>query len=192
MDLRTLGRSISNLCRCTDCKIKMEEKENKKGGRKGPTLNDVTVSGLPKDCFVCKLDKINVKGLFHKEGEWHFNKHGDYMIVSDSDVVVVELKSDPDYATSKKNEITMKFRSDAAILDYCDGVFRHVLDKKAFFQGKKMWYVLLYLSTPLSMESTSIKSAASADPSHNTPETFASIGVRNNDEISYKRLLVGF
>lgn len=157
---------------------------------KGATLREITVHNLPADSYAVKLDKISVNNLFIDKQIAGINMHGDYLIVTDREMIVVEMKSRKELTDKLIDECKRKFKSDCCIFDYCDSVFFHILNKNPFFKGKPIYFVLLYQGAPIALSPTSAK--PSENPTrHTDPDDFSRIPVADNARVNFNRLLAG-
>lgn len=184
MDKFTLGKRFCDVSSCVDGEIVLVESDP------GATLKEVTVFGLPADAYAVKLDPIKVNKLFNCVKEWGFNKHGDYLIVTDNALVVVEMKSKDDVDEKLAHECELKFKSDTCIFDYCDIVFARMVGKNPFFKGRKVYYVLFYQGPTAEKRPVSAR-PSEEPPTHNAPERFARISVRNKGRVSFGRMMAG-
>ena len=184
MDKLTLGKRFCDVTRCVGGEIVLVEN----GYRS--TLREVTVFGLPADAYAVKLDPIKVDKLFNCVKEWGFNKHGDYLIVTDNELVVVEMKSRSDVDEELAHECELKFKSDACIFEYCDIVFDRMVGKNPFFKGRTIYYVLFYQGPTAEKRPVSAR-PSEKPPTHNTPERFARIAVSNKGRVSFGRMVAG-
>lgn len=189
MDITTLANSLQRVTVTTNSELVLTET----GG--AARLTEVTVSKLPPGAFMMKLDEIKVTQLFqrHLEKPWGFLKHGDYMIVTDSVVVVVEMKSKSDPRTNGNlhGNIIKKFNSDLSILKYCDSVFVHLRNLQPFFEERNIYYIALCEALPISKTSTSAAVATHKSPVHTKPGNYAVIQVPNKSKIDFSRFLAG-
>lgn len=183
MDKNTLKSRFSNVVLVSDGELHLLENGD------DATLREVIVSGLPDDAFAVKIDPIKVQNLFSCSGEWAYNKHGDYLIVTEDDLIVIEMKSRTDLTDKVVDDVRLKFRSDTCMLDYCDAVFRIMLEKKPFFALRHTCFVLFYQKLPL-QKTTTVPNLGLV-PGHVTPDAFARIQVANGERINVKRLMAG-
>lgn len=151
------------------------------------SLREVTIVGLPSGSYAIKLDPIKVDKLFLPEKITGFNKHSDYLIVADKDLIAIELKS-PTLEDIDIEDITCKFKSDLCVFKYCDAVFHTFLNKNPFFSKKNIYYVLLYQALPTNKTYTSLI-PNKQNCTHTTPEKFATLPVKNQSAIGLSALL---
>lgn len=155
---------------------------------KDATLREVTISGLPAGSYAVKVDEITVNNLFNSKKVAGTNKHSDYLIVTDRDIIAVEMKS---FVTPKDediDDIKLKFKGDLCILNYCDSVFQSFLKKRPFFKGRKVHYVLLYKALPMMKTPTSLI-PRKTDCAHIDPERFGALQVHDKSIIGLSALL---
>lgn len=184
MDKDTLKCKFSNVVRVSGGELQLLETGN------DATLREVIVTGLSDDAYAVKIDPIKVQKLFSCERDWAYNKHGDYLIVTDNELIVVEMKSRTDLTEDVVNDVKLKFKSDMCILDYCDSVFRVMLAKNPFFGSRPTYFVLLYQKLPI-QKNTTVPHVRTSGPTHMTPDRFARLQVANGEKINVKRLLLG-
>lgn len=184
MDRPTLKKSFCKVVDPVGNEVTLIEND------KQATLRTVTVHNLPADSFAVKLDGISVDNLFKSTSIKGFNRHGDYLIVTSSELIVVEMKSQKNLKDKLLLDCQMKFKSDYCMFDYCDSIFARILTKNPFFKGKPIYFVLLYQGAPIAMSPTSAKPAPK-NPQHTDPEKFSKIPVANGARISFQRLLLG-
>lgn len=184
MDKDTLRSKFSNVVRVSGGELQLLETGN------DATLREVIVTGLPDDAYAVKIDPIKVQKLFSCEKDWAYNKHGDYLIVTDKELIIVEMKSRMDLNEDVVKDVTLKFKSDTCMLDYCDSVFRVMLAKNPFFSAKPTYFVLFYQKLPL-QKTTTVPPAVPSVPAHMTPDSFARLQVANGEKINVRRLLLG-
>ncbi|MDE5693705.1 MAG: hypothetical protein K2I09_07295 [Duncaniella sp.] len=185
MDKDTLRLRFSNVVRVSDGELQLLETGN------DATLREVIVTGLPDDAYAVKIDPIKVQKLFSCEKDWAYNKHGDYLIVTDNELIVVEMKSKMDLTDDVVNDVKLKFKSDTCILNYCDSVFRVMLEKNPFFGSKPTYFVLFYQKLPIQKLTTVPPVLPPAPPQHLKPDAFARLQVANGEKVNVKRLLRG-
>lgn len=184
MDKQTLRKALCATFTSADGEVILKETDS------GATLREVTIHGLPSDSYAVKLDNIKVSNLFINKKIGSFNKHGDYLIVTDREMIVVEMKSQKELSEKLLDECKRKFKSDCCIFDYCDSVFFRILKKNPFFKGKPIYFVLLYQGAPIAISPTSAKPSG-APPRHTDPEDFLRIPVADKDRVNFNRLLAG-
>ena len=182
MDRQTLRKALCATFPSSGGEVVLRETD------KGATLREITVHGLPAEAYAVKLDGIKVHKLFFDKIIGDFNKHGDYLIVTDRDMIVVEMKSQKEISEKLLDECKRKFKSDCCIFDYCDSVFFRILKKNPFFKGKPIYFVLLYQGAPIAISPTSAKPSENP-PKHTDPEEFLRIPVADNARVNFRKLL---
>ena len=179
MDKATLKKS---LCNCSDCSagtFTLEEKGD------DTTLRSVTLCDIPLGALIIKMDKIRFSNFLIDKKEIGFNKHSDYLVITDDKVVFIEMKSKKEVNQELLDDCRTKFVSDECSLDYADDVFRRLLNKNSFFENREFNFVLFHQT--LSMAKSPI---APKDLSPNlTPDTFRKIPVVNGGTISFIRTI---
>ena len=85
MDFDTLKKSLSYGNVCSSGQYVMRETGS------DATLKEVTIRDIPENSLVIKMDKINFTNLFNSNviKSWGFNKHSDYLIVTQDRLVFV-------------------------------------------------------------------------------------------------------
>lgn len=182
MDKQTLRKSLRAIFPSSRGEVVLMETE------KEATLCEITVHNLPADSYAVKLDKIRVNNLFVDKQIAGINKHGDYLIVTDREMVVIEMKSRKEISDKLIDDCKRKFKSDCCIFDYCDSVFFRILKKNPFFKGKPIYFVLLYQGAPIAISPTSAKPSENP-PKHTDPEEFLRIPVADNARVNFRKLL---
>lgn len=155
---------------------------------KQATLQEVTISGLPLGSYAVKVDEITVNNLFNSKKVAGTNKHSDYLIVTDRDIIAIEMKSFKTLKNDEIDDIKLKFKGDSCILNYCDAVFQTFLKKRPFFKGRKVYYVLLYEALPMMKTPTSLI-PRKQNCTHVDPERFGALQVQNKSIIGLSALL---
>lgn len=182
MDFDTLKKSLSSYGNvCSLGQYVMRETGS------DATLKEVTIRDIPENSLVIKMDKIKFTNLFNSNviKSWGFNKHSDYLIVTQDRLVFVEMKSRTSVNSELEEKCRKKFLSDSCTINYADDIFIKLLSKNSFFNNKKTHYVLLYQSVSVNKKNFLNLS----QPSNNTPETFRKIAVCNEAIISYNRVI---
>lgn len=176
MDLNTLKKSLCNIVELKDCMVTLIEDKNK--GKAG-TLERVYIKEIPENSICFKIEKTRFNNLLKAEGIWHFNKHSDYIIANNEDIVFIEMKS----TDVNEEKCISKFKGDLCALKYSDSIFEIICKKNKFFEGKKRHYNVLYY-VPINLTTSQINSPANAEPM-----TFRKIGTQNDCVINFNRLL---
>lgn len=180
MDKATLKKS---LCNCNDCSAGsfiLEEKED------DATLRAVTLCDIPKGALVVKMDKIRFNNFLIDKKEIGFNKHSDYIIVTDDKVVFIEMKSKKEVNQELTDECRTKFMSDGCSLDYADSIFQRLLNKNSFFANREFHYVLFYQTVSMAKTPTAHDNNLSPNM---TPDTLRPIPVVNQGVVSFFRTI---
>lgn len=147
------------------------------------TLREVKIVNLPQETLVIKMDSVRFHGLF--KDKWGFNKHCDYALVTDSEVVFVELKSRNELTDNMRNDCEKKFQSDICTIEYADAIFANLLSKNKFFINRKKHYVVFYQALSVSKTPTQTKDKKA----NNSPETFRPIAIQNQGTIRFEMIL---
>lgn len=145
-------------------------------------LKKVIVSDIPEGALVCRLEHVALTGLTNAPTEkgWSYNKHCDYLIISDNSCIFIEMKSNP--KVENVRDVTRnKFKADACLMKYADTIFEDLRSKNKFFNGKNCHYVLLYRGENLLKPLLGRKSY----PANNYPHLFREIAVKNDEIVSY-------
>ena len=179
MDKATLKKSLCNCVECSNGSFLLEEKGAE------ATLRAVTMCDIPKDALIVKMDDIRFYKLLIDRKEIGFNKHSDYLIITDDKAVLIEIKSKKEVNQNLFDECRTKFISDECSLGYADDIFQKMMNKNSFFKNKEFHFVLFHQT--LSMAKSPI---APEDLSPNlTPDTLRKIPVVNNGTISFFRTI---
>lgn len=177
MDIKTLKNSLCNVAICATGVIKLVEKD------RGATLKEVDLCDVPQGALVVKMDPIRFNKLF--QDKWGFNKHSDYLIITETKLVLIELKSKKDVDASLIEECEKKFLSDNSTLSYADIIFKNMLSKNPFFEGRDHHYVLLYQAPSIQKGTTTNETLLP----NNTPQTFRSIPISDKGTISFYKTI---
>lgn len=151
------------------------------------TLRKITIENLPIGSFAIKIDDFKVQNIFKGKNGWGYNKHGDYVIITPTILIFIEMKSANHMAYDRQEKIITKFQSDTCILDYLDIVFSRMLGKNPFFNKRERRFIALYRGP----EVKSTTSARPLSPLHTQPNHFAKIAVKDGDAINFNRLCIG-
>ena len=148
MDKETLKKSLCSCSVCSSGSYLLEEKGD------DATLRAVTMCDIPQNALVIKMDKVRFSNFLIDRKEIGFNKHSDYIIVTDDKIVFIEMQSKTEVNQELIDECRIKFISDGCSLDYSDSVFKKILHKKPFFEKKEYHYVLLFQALPIAKTPT--------------------------------------
>lgn len=179
MDIRTLEKSLYTVKKCTSGMFLLEEPD------KSATLKKIHMCDIPNGALIVKMDKTKFNNFLKDQKTWGFNKHSDYLIITNDKIVFVELKSKTDVGTTLKDECIQKFKSDKCTINFADKIFEEMLSKNPFFSNKKQHYVLLYQAPSISKQPT-ISTIAIPNI---TPDTFRPIPVQNEGTISFNKTI---
>lgn len=179
MDVITLKNSLCSVKQHISGLYSFEE-----NGRDA-TLRKVYMCDIPSGALIIKLDGIKFSKFLIENGSWGFNKHSDYLIITDDKLVFIEMKSKKAVGSDLKKECIQKFSSDECSMNYADLIFQKMLSKNSFFDKREQHYVLLFQAP--SIMKTPIK--AGAELSNTTPNTFRQIPVANESTISFYRTI---
>ena len=131
------------------------------------------------------MDKTRFNNFLSDKKEIGFNKHSDYIIITDDKVVFIEMKSKKEVNQELMDECRTKFTSDECSLDYADAIFQRILNKNSFFKKREFHFVLFYQALSIAKTPT-----APENPSPNlTPDTFRPISVVNEGTVSFFRTI---
>jgi hypothetical protein len=151
-------------------------------------LKSVKLINLPANIIILQPDKLQINSIFVQKKENELTKathRCDYLIITDKELVFIELKSyrNTDQSDSKKLQCTNKFKATNCLLKYIDSILNDLLDKQNFFVKLDQFYVVFY-------QSPSINKQPTFDNIQNTtPDKPKYIGVKNTDEVYFRRLL---
>lgn len=179
MDVQTLKNSLCNVKQCESDMYVLEEKD------KSASLRRVTMCDIPIGSLVIRMDNKVHFNNFLKD-KWGFNKHSDYLIVTEDKLVFVELKSRTEISNKLQDECLSKFKSDNCTLTYADKIFQELLSKNSFFESREPHYVLLYQAPSIMKVPTTMTLASQPNA---TPSTFRAIPVLNEGTISFYRTI---
>lgn len=178
MDIHTLKDSLCKANLCESGAFLLEEHDG------AATLKKVTVCDIPVGSLVIKMDN-KVKFEKFLKDQWGFNKHCDYLIVTEDKMVFIELKSKTDVCEKLIDDCQSKFKSDNCMLTYADKIFNEILAKNTFFDKREPHYVLLYQASSMAKSPTIFTSLTP----NKTPDTFRKISVANEGTISFFRTI---
>ena len=179
MDAQTLKNSLCSVEQHNSDLYPFEENGN------DATLRKVYMCDIPSEALIIKLDKIKFLKFFKENNGWGFNKHSDYLIVTDDKLVFIEMKSTTSVGPDLKNECIKKFSSDECSMNYADLIFQKMLSKNSFFERREPHYVLLFQALPITKTPTKLGTVTS----NTTPDTFRQIPVANESTISFYRTI---
>lgn len=171
-----------------DSRLTLCEDQNK--GKKD-TLKCITIEGLPVDSYVIALDKnskgAKVQRLFKESKLKGYNCRCDYLLVTDKELILIELKSNEPNSKGYVEKLKNKFNSEKSIFAYCDAVFVNFLKLHSFFDGKKIYFLKIY--QPLTINKTTTTAFQKGAGTHTHPDRFGLLAVKNGDVIPYGMLL---
>lgn len=179
MDILTLKKSLCNVKQCISDIYTLVESD------KSATLKTVHMCDIPCNSLIIKMDKTKFNNFLKDQKEWGFNKHSDYLIITDDKLVFIELKSKKEVGAELKDECIQKFKSDKCTINYADNIFKEILSKNPFFSSRKQHYVLLYQAPSVAKLPTAL---GTKNPNV-TPETFRQIPVQNEGIISFNKTI---
>lgn len=180
MDIQNLRLSVCNCQQCPAGSALLRET-----GRDA-TLTNITICDLPANALVIKMDKTRFNGFLLDKKEWGYNKHSDYLIVTDDKLVFVEMKSRKLVGKSLSDDCVKKFTSDDCTVKHADNIIEKMMLKNAFFNRRVQHFVLFYETTSISKTLTTMSCTPRPN---NTPLTFRPIAVNNGATISYRRTI---
>ena len=178
MDILTLKNSLCTVEQCTGTYLLKET-------GKDAILNKVYLCDIPCDSLIVKMDNIKFDKFFKAQNGWGFNKHCDYLIVTDDKLVFIQMKSKKEIDQTLITECIQKFSSDECTINYADLIFQKMLSKNSFFDKRETHYILLYQGTSIAKTPTT----QGVIISNTTPNTFRAIPVANESTISFNRTI---
>lgn len=178
MNIETIARS---LCKVTSCTNETTLKENTSNA----TLKSVVLCDIPTGALVVKMDGIKFSNFLIDKKEWGYNKHSDYLIITDDKLVFIEMKSASEISKTLNDECIQKFSADECAVNYADLIFQKMLSKNTFFNKRETHYVLLFQKISMAKTPTTVIESQS----NTTPNTFRSIPVVNEATISFSRTI---
>lgn len=179
MDILTLKKSLCDVRQCTSDTYTLVELD------KCATLKTVHICDIPCNSLIIKMDKTKFNNFLKDQKEWGFNKHSDYLIITDDKLIFIELKSITEVGTELKGKCIQKFKSDKCTINYADNIFKEMLSKNPFFSSRKQHYVLLYQAPSV----TKLPTVLCTENPNITPETFRRIPVQNDGTISFNKII---
>lgn len=179
MDTSTLKNSLCNVIQCNSGNQLFEEKTS------AATLRKVYMCDIPFGALIIKLDGIKFSKFIKDNSSWGFNKHSDYLIITNDRLIFIEMKSKKEVGPDLKNECIQKFSSDECTMNYTDLIFQKMLSKNVFFERREHHYVLLFQAPSIAKTPTK----AGAKRSNTTPDTFRQIPVANESTISFYEMI---
>jgi len=177
MDILTLKNSLCNVNQCTSGTFLLEETDQ------SATLRKVSLCDIPCDSLIVKMDKIKFNNFL--KDQWGFNKHSDYLIITNDKLVFIEMKSKTEVSQKLRDDCQQKFTSDGCTMNYADTIFKLMLSKNSFFVNKEPHYVLLFQSPSIAKTPT----AVGTELPNTTPNSFRQISVCNEGTISFYRTI---
>lgn len=176
MDIQTLKKSLCNVNQCDSGIFLLEEKD------RSATLKKVSLCDVPKGALVVRMDnKVGFHHFLKDQKSWGFNKHSDYLVITQDKLVFIELKSKKEVGQGLTDECQQKFASDGCTLYYADKIFEMLLHKNSFFDNREPHYVLLFQAPSIAKTSTSVETMSP----NTTPDNFRPIPVSNEGTISF-------
>lgn len=179
MDILTLRNSLCTVNQCTNGTYLLKETD------KSATLNKVYLCDIPYDSLIVKMDRIRFDKFLKDRKDWGFNKHSDYLIITNDKLVFIEMKSKKGIDKTLKDECIQKFSSDECIINYADLVFQKMLSKNSFFDKREAHYILLFQGPSIAKTPT----VQRVITGNTTPSTFKAISVANESTISFIRII---
>lgn len=179
MDITTLKKSMCKVSNCDSGDYMLKEKNP------NATLKQVCLCDIPKGSLIIKMDGIRFDNFLKDCKEWGYNKHSDYLIITELDLVFIELKSKKDINDTLINTCRQKFASDTCTIYYADKIFQELLSKNTFFEKRNRHYVLLYQAPSILKRTTEFTKPSA----NNTPETFRKIAIQNGEILSFNKTL---
>lgn len=179
MDIKMLKRSICNVAECNSGNFLLEETDPH------ATLKQVNLCDIPTGSLIIKMEATRFSNLLKDNKTWGFNKHSDYLIVTDNDMVFIEMKSLKEVNQTLIETCRQKFASDNCTIYYADKIFEELLSKNAFFKQRCPHYVLLYQGPSVIKDPIECVK----ELPNNTPCTFRRIAIYNGSTLSFNRTI---
>ena len=181
MDRATLKQSLCNCKECVNGSYLLKETDS------SATLTDVTMCDIPANALIVKMDKkVRFSNFFQDKKEWGYNKHSDYLIVTDDKLLFVEMKSKKMVDQSLRDECNQKFSSDECVIAHADNIIEKMMRKTSFFNKREAHFVLLFEAPSMAKTPTTLTGVL---PPNLTPSTFRSIQVPNGGTISFNKAI---
>lgn len=178
MDIQTLKGSLCNVDPCMSGSVILEERDN------SATLKKITICDIPNDALIVKMDNnVRFSNFLRDQKAWGFNKHSDYLIITNDKIVFIEMKSREEVNQELINDCERKFTSDNCTMLYADSIFRELLSKQSFFDKREPHYVLLYQNPSVTKTLTTLEKVLP----NTTPKSFRKIPISNDGIVSYYR-----
>jgi hypothetical protein len=166
----------------TDKYAILEEKSNKKNDE----LQKFKIDCKPIDFKMIKSDKIIVNNLFKGKGKGQ-KKHCDYLLITNSKVFFIELKTSLVVDnTDDIDSVIKQFKGPLCITDYIDSVLFHFYEKNKFFENVKKRYIVFCKNLPISKITTNLKELR--DESNDKPNKYKIIEVDNDGVVAIEEL----
>lgn len=178
MDLQTLKSSVCKGSTCKEGCYTLEESD------RSATLRKIVICDLPQEALIIKMDNKVRFNNFLKD-QWGFNKHSDFLIVTDDKLVFIEMKSKTEVCQELEEDCQKKFLSDECTINYADTIFQKMLSKNAFFNKRETHYVLFYQSPSVAKTPTAI----GEEEPNISPNSFRKIPVSNEGIISFNKTI---
>lgn len=179
MDKKTLKLSLCNCKECTSGSFLLKE------SKKDATLREVTICDVPIGALIIKMEDAEFNGFLKPNKQWGYNKHSECVIVTDNEMIFIEMKSQQEVNQKLLDECWKKFTSDCCVINYVDNVFIKMLKKKSFFEKKETHFVLLHQALSIAKTPTVMGKLTT----NSTPDTFRRIPVVNGGTISFNRTI---
>lgn len=180
MDILTLKDSLCNAVFCNSGEFLLEEKD------KHATLKKVTLCNIPNGSLIIRMgNNVKFSNFLKDQRTWGYNKHSDYLIITNDKIVFIEMKSKKEVNQELIEDCIQKFTSDKCVIYYADYIFQEMLLKKTFFNIREHHYVLLYQNLSIAKTLTSI----GAELPNITPSTFRRIPISNEGIVSFFRTI---
>lgn len=183
-DLKDLGLPKAHICIPSekDAKNSYILKEKDPGAK----LQTVSVEEIPNNTLIWQIENIALNGFLNPGAakKWAYNKHGDYVMLTDNDCVFIELKSNPKLLNIEE-DCRKKFHADTCLIMYADLIIERLCKDNPIFKGLNFHYVLLHGSEKLHKPLLGPPQKSSND----SPDKFRSIRVHDAGRISFKDFL---
>ncbi len=180
MDILTLKDSLCNVNSCNSGSAILEERDN------NASLKRITICDIPNGALIVKMDNhVRFSNFIRDQKAWGFNKHSDYLIITNDKIVFIEMKSKKDINQDLIDDCEQKFTSDNCTMHYADSIFREMLSKQSFFDKREPHYVLLYQNPSITKTLTALVKLMP----NTTPKAFRRIPISNEGTISFFRTI---
>lgn len=149
-------------------------------------LKKIQINDIPNGSIVLDSDKIHLNTLFYEK--LPINKSSDFLIITDEQLIFIEMKSDTNAPKTKRKESISKFTATECITDFIDIVIEKFGITDKFISKLQRKFILFYLKPSIGKETTSLKGSYEPKPKYNKPEIFYPFQVANEEIIEFSEL----